>query len=316
MGAESSQRYRVPTGKITRALPAVDDARGVMENEPAPADRPYLRPLEPPFFERIKWWVNLAVILAGGVGAYYFWQQDQDARVPVSPPHAESPPAAPVVSEVPPIRYPLERTGARLAQAGLPALQDSDALASAALKGLLDDSPLLDLFYPDRIIPRVVATIDNLPRKAAPARMMPVKPVPGMFATARTGITPVIAPVNSVRYRPYVRLAQSVDAVKLVDLYVRFYPLFQKGYAELGYPKGHFNDRLIEAIDDLLEAPAAMTPVRLAQPKVLYQFEADDLEGRSAGQKILIRMGSANAATVKAKLREIRAVLITRVAKR
>jgi hypothetical protein len=126
----------------------------------------------------------------------------------------------------------------------------------------------------------------------------------------------VIAAANSARYRGYVQFAQSIDAGKLVDLYVHYYPLFQKAYSELGYPKGYFNDRLMEAIDDLLEAPAPKAPVRLAQRKVLYQFEADDLEARSAGQKILMRMGSGNAATVKSKLREIRAALIARAAKR
>ena len=47
-------------------------------------------------------------------------------------------------------------------------------------------------------------------------------------------------------------------------------------------------------------------PVRIEQRKVLYEFSAPELESRSAGQKILIRIGSANAARVKAKLREIR----------
>ncbi|MGH8487811.1 MAG: DUF3014 domain-containing protein, partial [Gammaproteobacteria bacterium] len=39
----------------------------------------------------------------------------------------------------------------------------------------------------------------------------------------------------------------------------------------------------------------------------LYQFADPEVEKRSWGQKTLIRMGPANAAAVKAKLREIRA---------
>jgi hypothetical protein len=38
----------------------------------------------------------------------------------------------------------------------------------------------------------------------------------------------------------------------------------------------------------------------------MYEFADPALEARSAGQKIMIRMGSENAAIVKAKLREIR----------
>ena len=41
-------------------------------------------------------------------------------------------------------------------------------------------------------------------------------------------------------------------------------------------------------------------------PKVLYEFADADLQERSAGQKIMLRMGSGNAARVKDKLRAIR----------
>ncbi len=47
----------------------------------------------------------------------------------------------------------------------------------------------------------------------------------------------------------------------------------------------------------------------LAQPKVLYQYVDADLESRSAGQKIMMRMGGENAAKLKSKLHEIRALL-------
>jgi len=286
-----------------------------MENGRAPEDRPYLRPIAPPLLGAPIWLVMLVIALAGGAAAYYFWQKNQPPSLPSSPPHTETAPAVSAVSAEPAIRHPLEAASARLGEPGLPALKDSDATILATLKGLVKDRSILDLFYSDRMIFRIVATIDNLPRKTAPARMMPVKPAPGMFKTGRTGVTPVIAPENSARYGSYVRLARAIDARKLVDLYVRFYPLFQSAYSELGYPKGYFNDRLIEAIDDLLDAPVAKEPVRLSRPKVLYQFEAENLEERSSGQKILIRIGAGNAAAIKAKLREIQAALVARVAK-
>jgi hypothetical protein len=76
---------------------------------------------------------------------------------------------------------------------------------------------------------------------------------------------------------------------------------------DLGYPNGYFNDRLVEVIDNLLAAPDVKGPVKLVVPHVLYEYADPDLQQRSAGQKLLIRMGPANAAKVKAKLREIRA---------
>jgi hypothetical protein len=99
---------------------------------------------------------------------------------------------------------------------------------------------------------------------------------------------------------------ESVQARALVSTYVQAYPLFQRAYEELGYGGKYFNDRLLEAIDDLLAAPEVGTPVRLLQPKVLYEFADPDLETRSAGQKIMIRMGAENALRAKARLRELR----------
>ena len=102
---------------------------------------------------------------------------------------------------------------------------------------------------------------------------------------------------------------EAVEAKRLASAYLRLYPLFQKAYEELGYPNAYFNDRLVQAIDDMLAAPEVSAP-ELVQPKVLWQFADPALEDRSAGQKIMIRMGPANAARVKDKLRAIRKEIV------
>jgi len=110
---------------------------------------------------------------------------------------------------------------------------------------------------------------------------------------------------------------------KLVALYARLYPLCQRAYGELGYPNRYFNDRLIDVIDHLLATPEVKGPIKLVPPDVkgpvklerpwvMYEFADPELEARSAGQKILIRMGAGNAARVKAKLRDIRRQLTQR----
>ena len=63
---------------------------------------------------------------------------------------------------------------------------------------------------------------------------------------------------------------------------------------------------MIEVIDNLLAAPDIKEPVKLIQPKIVYLYADPDLEGRSIGQRILMRIGSENEAKVKAKLQEIR----------
>ena len=254
-------------------------------------------------------WV-LVVVILGCIGAVIvFWLKQEPAPVPAA---ALAPP--PPVAAVPEIRHPIPE-----AQGGaepykdarpLPALAVSDAAMQNTLADLFGAATFDKIFYPDQIVHRFVATIDNLPRKNVPSRYMPVKPAQGPLITVGRDDSMSISANNAARYASYVRVAEGIDAKKAVATYVYFYPLMQEDYRNLGYPKGYFNDRLIEAIDDMLAAPETPSTVALVQPKVLYQYADPDFEARSAGQKIMMRMGSENAAKVKAKLREIRRELV------
>ncbi len=169
------------------------------------------------------------------------------------------------------------------------------------LAELVGRQPFADYFIAADIVRRIVATVDNLPRATAPRRVMPLHAVPGAFTPDRA---------NYARYAPYVRVFEALDAHALVETYVRAYPLFQRAYEELGFPGKYFNDRLLEAIDDLIATPDPATALEFTRPRVLYEFADPDLETRSAGQKMLLRMGRENAARVKAKLGEIRRELV------
>jgi Protein of unknown function (DUF3014) len=279
-------------------------------------ENPYFTPSRKPR-NRAIWWIALLVALvACGVGAYYYYfvstRMTQPAPVAAPAPAPEPAAPAPEASSAPVIEHPVEAPKAAPGEIlpPLPALADSDDAARDALIKLLGAKSFADYFYPERIILRIVATVDNLPRHSAPARMMPVKPVSGAFVTVGTGDNAVISPENAARYAPYVRIVQAIDVRKAVAVYSRFYPLFQHAYRELGYPNKYFNDRLITCIDDLLAAPELDGTVKLAQPKVLYEFADQDLEGRSAGQKIMMRMGRDNEIKVKAKLRALRRELV------
>lgn len=250
--------------------------------------------------------VWLAVLAVVGVGALYYWKQAHEA--PPAPPAAPPPPVAQApeaTPEAPPpaIQHPIPE--AAPPDKPLPPLADSDSTAHDALLKLFGAESLAKAFNTDAAIRRFVVTVDNLPRKTASARLMPVKPVPGGFAVAGSGQDATIDAQNALRYRPYIVAMEGVEAKRLVATYVQLYPLFQTAYQELGYPNGYFNDRLIVAIDDMLAAPDVPAP-KLAQPKVLYEFADPALENLSAGQKILVRMGPENAKRVKDKLRAIR----------
>jgi hypothetical protein len=260
------------------------------------------------------------LLVLGAVAAYFLWPRGAPAPLPVAPiPAASSP--APAAAPEPANRHPVDQIRIAPAPDGglalppLPVLDESDTVARDSIATILNGEELLRLLAPAAIIRHIVATVDNLPRKTIATRILPVKPVPGAFATATAARGMSIAPDNAARYRLYVRAAESIDPERLAQFYVRLYPLFQQAYVELGYPSGYFNDRLIAVIDHLLAAPEPGDPVYLTQPKVVYEFADPELEHLSAGQKILVRIGVDNEMRVKAKLRALRTALAGKAAK-
>ncbi len=269
-------------------------------------ERPYLRPERSIF----PWVVaGLAIALIAGIGYYYYYSLVPARDVQPAPVAKTEPTPLPDVK--PAIQHPLPEPAK-----SLPTLEMSDAMMRESLVELLGRKAFDEFVAPDKLIRRIVATVDNLPRRTAPRRMMPIDPVRGRFITSGGGGAFTLDPANSSRYAPYVQLAEAVPARALVAIYVEAYPLFQRAYEELGFGGRYFNDGLLEAIDDLLAAPEVGAPIRLVQAKVLYEFADPELETRSAGQKIVIRMGAENARKVKAKLREIRQELAAASARR
>ena len=257
------------------------------------------------------WW--LIFILGCGLFALIVYY-----ALPKMKPEPVAQPTAPATMQPPAhaqpqIRYPVAQ---QPVEKPLPALDVSDSTMRNALGELFSDKTLIDLFQLQDFVRRVVATVDNLPRNKVALRLIPVKRVGGKFLVTGKDESLAIGAGNAARYALYLRLAGAIDTGKLVALYIHFYPLFQQAYQELGYPKGYFNDRLVEVIDHLLAAPEVKAPVKLVQPHVLYLYADPELEARSAGQKMLMRVGSENAAMIKAKLRDIRGELTRQVPKR
>lgn len=255
------------------------------------------------------------LVLAIGGATLYFLGSRSAPLPPKAVPALPETTLAPQAQPEPAIAYPMEKipapaiADATQAQAPLPALDDSDNVAKDVIGAILGDEAFIGLFVPNAIIRHIVATIDNLPRPTLAPRISPVRPAPGSMATANAARGVAIADGNAQRYAAYVKAAEAVDTQRLAGFYVRLYPLFQQAYVDLGYPNGYFNDRLINVIDHLLAAPEPKPPVYLVQPKVRYEFADPELQGISAGQKILVRVGIDNERRLKAKLREIRSAL-------
>jgi Protein of unknown function (DUF3014) len=264
---------------------------------------------------RIAAGLALVLALAGG-GAWWFLHRAPAAEEPPVAEAAVPPPAsAPQTpADPPPVQHPLEEAAA--AGEPLPPVGESDGMLADALKGLIGAPAIQTWLVPDEIARRFVATVDNLPRNVPLEKRRPLRAPPEVLAVDRTVVDAAsgteritLAARNASRYDTAVALLAGADAAQLAQTYKRLYPLLQQAYQDLGYPDRYFNDRVVEAIDDMLRAPEPVGPVILVQPKVLYEYEDAALERLSSGQKLLLRMGPAHSRTVKAKLRELRMLI-------
>lgn len=251
---------------------------------------------------KLPWIIGIVAAIA--VAAFIFYRTTRDDLEE----QVEWPAASAAKEETlqPAVRHPIPAPESVPAAKPLPPLAESDVPMEDALVALLGEDPVGKYLVPRNVIRRIVVTVDNLPRKKVAVELRPLVPTPGTLATAGTEEAATLSEENYARYEPIVTLVQNTDARQLAELYIRFYPLFQEAYQDLGYPQGYFNDRLVSVIDHLLETPEVTGPIDLVRPKVFYEYRDEALEGLSAGQKLLIRMGPQNAAAVKAKLRELR----------
>lgn len=273
-----------------------------------------------------SWTALLALaVVCGGV---YYWQRGPK-RGAESLESVSSPSQTPVSQpSAPPIHYPVPevhaqanapQTGGPAAESGpsallqkpVPALDESDSTIEQELAKVFGAERLKLIVLKD-VIRRVVVTVENAGGKRLPQEFSPVVPAQGTFMTTSPvpdGET-VIDPANYARYKPYVEFAQAMDLKKVASTYIRFYPLFQSAYSDLGN-KGYFNDRVIEVIDSALDTPDVADPVRLAPTSVTYKFADPQIEALTSAQKVLIRIGRENAAQIKTVLKQLRAKLVS-----
>ena len=250
-----------------------------------------------------SWLLAVIVLVAVGAGGYWFWRK---AMAPEPTPVAVLPPPAPTSSAPPSpvVQHPIGAAGpASPSSAPLPLLSDSDTLTAEGLSDLAGIGNLDGLLLRQQVIGRIVATVDALPRHSLATRLLPVKTAGGKFLVSSDGS---IDPKNQARYARYMAVVEHVNPRAVAAWYVRFYPLFQQAYKELGYPTGYFNDRLVIAIDDMLAAPEPKGTIAVVEDRGHYVFADPQLQSASVGQKILIRQGPDGEAKIKAKLRELR----------
>ena len=261
--------------------------------------------------ESTQFYIPILLAIAVAAALTYYWIEINR----VAPP-AEPPPAAvePVAEEPKSPLHPFPRLESPVGPGGelvtLPSLDQSDEYLKLALADVLGSRTVAEMLAERDLIPRIVATVDNLPRDHVAERIRPIAGLAGVFDVEASSDTEFTISADSYRrYDLLVDLVTSADLNELTEVYGRFYPLFQKAYAGLGYPNAHFNDRLVAVIDHLLATPDVEDPIKVVRPHVLYEFADMDVESLSSGRKLLIRMGNEHTGRIKTTLRELRLLI-------
>lgn len=122
-----------------------------------------------------------------------------------------------------PPRHPVPATPLR----ALPSLASSDAVVREAVLKLPGAHALVPMLQGEGLVRRFVARVDDVARGAGEDS------------------------------RDTVAALAAVDTKAAATLYSRLYPLLQQAYEERSPRRGYFNDRVVEAIDRLLEDDGA-----------------------------------------------------------
>lgn len=278
----------------------------------------------------MKYWIIALLVVVLAAVAWYLYeaaaptveetvvpgpvlpQQEREPVPEVMPPAVTEP----AVAEPPP--------EPEVEEPPLPELAESDDEAIQTVTDLVGESaPVAAYVVGEDLISRVVATVDALGGKQVPDSIQAMRGPGGDFvATPDEQPATVIRnevgdpipqfrldPENYERYTPYVDMLEGMEPDAVVQAYREWEPLFEEAFGQLGYGEVEFEERLRALIDELLATPEPEGSLQLIKPEAYYLFADEELEALSAGQKILLRMGPDNAARVKAKLAEIRAVL-------
>jgi Protein of unknown function (DUF3014) len=243
----------------------------------------------------IGWWVAVAVLLAAAVvAAYIVWRG------------AHTTPARPTqVSGAAPVSRPIQPLGGVPERVDVPPLDETDPLVRALVAGLSSHPRVADWLATNGLIRNFTVAVINIAEGSTPAVHLRVFRPAAPFSVVERSDGVYIDPRSYGRYDGVAAAVASIDAARASRLYATLKPRIEEAHRELGSPDGTFDRSLEKAIVTLLSTPIPDGSVRVEPRGVGYAFADPRLEGLSAAQKQLLRMGPANARLVQRSLRTI-----------
>lgn len=161
------------------------------------------------------------------------------------------------------------------------------------------------------LIRRFVAAVDNVANGISPTTQLDFMRPKGKFQVVEKGDVITIDPKSYTRYDLATQVFVSLDTDGAIVLYRELEPLIDDAYGEISPPGSRFSDRLAAAVEHLLEVTPPSGNPQVKQKVLTYLYVDESLENLSSAQRQLLRMGPDNVLLIKAKLRDLKAGLLT-----
>lgn len=183
------------------------------------------------------------------------------------------------------------------AAAALPPEEGDELLRSLAARG--SKSPELSgwLAAPN-ILQRVAAASRLIADGKSPRPVLTFIEIEDDFAVEERGNRVFISPRAYARYDGLVRAFTSMDPGYAARSYVDLRRHFDAAFAQVARPGERFDDVLAAAIQRLISVKVPEGQVELVPVGAIYTFKDPELEGLTAAEKHVLRMGPENAAAL------------------
>jgi hypothetical protein len=200
---------------------------------------------------------------------------------------------------------PAPSLGGKAEPVSMPSLDASDAVVRTFVRALSESPAVATWLSTDGLIRNFTVVTANIADGATPAQHLKVlRPSSAFDIVERRGI----AYIDSRSYDRYAAIADavaSIDPAGAARIYAIIKPRVEEAHRELGFPDQSFDRTLQRAIVALLQTPILDGPVGLKPKGIGYAFANERLEGLTAAQKQLLRMGPRNVRIIKERLRAI-----------
>lgn len=240
-------------------------------------------------------WIAIVLAIAAAVAAYlvlgrrHAADQAAEARKPVQV-----------------VQQPVKPLGGEAESIDLPPLDQSDAVVRELVAKLSAHPAVAAWLTTDGLVRNFTVVVANIAESRTPAVHLRTLRPASEFKVVQRGNENYIDPRSYQRYDRIAAATASIDPAGAARLYATLKPRIEEAYRDLGAPDQTFDRALERAIVMLLKTPVLTDPVRVQNEGATgYAYASPEIEGLTAPQKQLLRMGPANVRTIQSSLRAI-----------